>query len=154
MGCGLTNDADDSMVFSPQTRDTLKAFEFALAQSHLNPEDVDYICGHAHSSVVLDRKEAEVIKTIFGEHAYRIPVSSIKAMVGHSMAGGTAMQSIAACLALHHGIIPPTINYEVPDPDCNLDFVPNQAREVKIQVSLVNSFGLGGTNVVIAYRKA
>jgi 3-oxoacyl-[acyl-carrier-protein] synthase II len=153
LGCGLTNDADDSVVFSPQTRDTLKAFEFALAHSHLNPEDVDYICGHAHSSVVLDRKEAEVIKKVFGEHAYRIPVSSIKAMVGHSMAGGTAMQSIAACLALHHGVIPPTINYEVPDPDCNLDFVPNQAREQKIQVSLVNSFGLGGTNVVIAYRK-
>lgn len=153
LGCGLTNDADDAVVFSPETRDTLKAFEFALAQSHLNPGDVDYICGHAHSSVVLDRKEAEVIKKIFGEHAYRLPVSSIKAMIGHSMAGGTAMQSIAACLALHHGILPPTINYEVPDPDCNLDFVPNQAREEKIQVALVNSFGLGGTNVVIAYRR-
>jgi 3-oxoacyl-[acyl-carrier-protein] synthase II len=153
LGVGLTNDADDSVVFSPQTRDTLKAFEFALGDSCLNPEDVDYICGHAHSSVVLDRKEAEVIKKIFGEHAYRIPVSSIKAMVGHSMAGGTAMQSIAACLALHHGILPPTINYEVPDPDCDLDFVPNQAREKKIHVALVNSFGLGGTNVVIAYRK-
>jgi len=153
LGCGLTNDADDAAVFSPQTRDTLKAFEFALADSHLNPEDVDYICGHAHSSVVLDRKEAEVIKKIFGEHAYRMPVSSIKAMVGHSMAGGTAMQSIAACLSLHHGIIPPTINYEVPDPDCDLDFVPNRAREQRIQVALVNSFGLGGTNVTILYRK-
>ena len=153
LGVGLTNDADDSVVFSPEIRDTLKAFEFALGDSRLNPEDVDYICGHAHSSVVLDRKEAEVIKKIFREHAYRIPVSSIKAMVGHSMAGGTAMQSIAACLALHHGILPPTINYEVPDPDCDLDFVPNQAREKKIQIALVNSFGLGGTNVVIAYRK-
>jgi 3-oxoacyl-[acyl-carrier-protein] synthase II len=153
LGVGLTNDADDSVVFSPETRDTLKAFEFALADSCLNRENVDYICGHAHSSVVLDRKEVEVIKKIFGEHAYRIPVSSIKALVGHSMAGGTAMQSIAACLALHHGALPPTINYEVPDPDCDLDFVPNQAREKKIQIALVNSFGLGGTNVVIAYRK-
>ena len=153
LGCGLTNDADDAVVFSAETRDTLKAFEFALTQSHLNPEDVDYICGHAHSSVVLDRKEAEVIKKVFGEYAYRIPVSSIKAMVGHPMAGGTAMQSIAACLALHHGILPPTINYEVRDPDCDLDFVPNQAREKSVRVVLVNSFGLGGTNVVIAYRK-
>jgi 3-oxoacyl-[acyl-carrier-protein] synthase II len=153
LGTGLTNDADDSVVFSPETRDTLKAFEFALRDSCLNPEDVDYICGHAHSSVVLDRKEAEVVKKIFGEHAYRIPVSSIKAMVAHSMAGGTAMQSIAACLSMYHGIIPPTINYEVPDPDCDLDFVPNQPREKKIQVVLVNSFGLGGTNVVITYRK-
>jgi 3-oxoacyl-[acyl-carrier-protein] synthase II len=153
LGASLTNDADDAVVFSPEIRDTLKAFEFVLGDSRLNPEDVDYICGHAHSSVVLDRKEVEVIKKIFKEHAYRIPVSSIKAMVGHSMAGGTAMQSIAACLALHHGILPPTINYEVPDPDCDLDFVPNLAREKKIQVALVNSFGLGGTNVVIAYRK-
>ncbi len=153
LGCGLTNDADDSVVFSPQIRDTLKAFEFALANSSLRPEEVEYICGHAHSSVVLDRKEAEVIKKIFGEHAYRMPVSSIKGMVGHSMAGGTAMQSIAACLALHEGVIPPTINFEVPDPDCDLDFVPNQAREEKIQTALVNSFGLGGTNVVIIYKK-
>ena len=153
LGAALTNDADDSVVFSPETRDTLKAFEFALAQSSLNPQEVDYICGHAHSSVVLDRKEAEVIKKIFGQHAYRLAVSSIKAMVGHSMAGGTAMQSIAACLTLHEQIIPPTINYEVPDPECDLDFVPNQAREQKLQIAMVNSFGLGGTNVVIVYRK-
>jgi 3-oxoacyl-(acyl-carrier-protein) synthase len=153
LGVGLTNDADDSVVFSPEIRDTLKAFEFALSNSSLNPEDVDYICGHAHSSVVLDKKEAEVIKRIFGGHAYRLAVSSIKAMVGHSMAGGTAMQSISACLSIDKGIIPPTINYEVPDPDCDLDFVPNQAREKKIRIAMVNSFGLGGTNVVIVYKK-
>jgi len=74
-------------------------------------------------------------------------------MVGHSMAGGTAMQSIAACLALKEGILPPTINYEVPDPDCDLDYVPNYPRKKNIRIALVNSFGLGGTNVVIAYKK-
>jgi len=153
LGCGLTNDADDSTVFSPEGRDTVKAFQMALAQASLEPEEVDYICGHAHSSVILDRKEIQVIKQVFGGHAYRLAVSSIKAMIGHSMAGGTAMQSIAACMSLREGILPPTINYEVPDPECDLDFVPNQPRKKKIQTTLVNSFGLGGTNVVIAFKK-
>ena len=153
LGCGLTNDADESTVFSPETRDTIKAFQIALSQASLEPEAVDYICGHAHSSIVLDRKEAQVIKRVFGDHAFRMPVSTIKAMVGHSMAGGTAMQSIAACLALHEGILPPTINYEVPDPECDLDFVPNQSRRKGIETAMVNSFGLGGTNVVIVLKK-
>lgn len=153
IGAGLTNDADDSTVFSAEARDTIKAFQIALAQSNLIPEEVDYICGHAHSSIVLDRKETQAIKEVFGNHAYKLSVSSIKAMVGHSMAGGTAMQSIAACLALKEGILPPTINYEEPDPDCDLDYVPNYPRKKHIRVALVNSFGLGGTNVVIAYKK-
>ncbi len=154
LGCSLTNDADDSTVFSPEVRDTIKAFHLALTQAALIPEDVDYICGHAHSSVMLDKKETQVIKTVFGEHAFRLAVSSIKAMVGHSMAGGTAMQSIAACLALQEGILPPTINYEVPDPECDLNYIPNQFQKRKIKISLVNSFGLGGTNVVIIFRRA
>jgi 3-oxoacyl-(acyl-carrier-protein) synthase len=80
-------------------------------------------------------------------------LGTIKGLVGHSMAGGTAMQSITACLALREGILPPTANYEEPDPECDLDYIPNQARHKNIQVALVNSFGLGGTNVVIAFRK-
>ena len=153
LGCGLTNDADDATVFSQEIRDTVKAFRIALAQASLKPEDVDYICGHAHSSIVLDKKETQVIKKVFGDHAHRLAVSSIKAMIGHSMAGGTAMQSIAACLALYEGILPPTINYQVPDPDCDLNYIPNRAIRKKIKVALVNSFGLGGTNVVIAFKK-
>ena len=153
VSCALTNDADDSTVFSPEIRDMVVAFQNALLQAPLKPEEVDYICAHAHSSMVLDRKETQVIKKVFGEHAYRLAISTIKAMVGHSMAGGTAMQSIAACLALKEGILPPTINYEEPDPECDLDYVPNTARRKKINVAIVNSFGLGGTNVVIAFRK-
>ncbi|MBP1720453.1 MAG: 3-oxoacyl-ACP synthase [Deltaproteobacteria bacterium] len=129
------------------------AFQKALSQGSLNPEEVDYICGHAHSSIILDRKETQVIKKVFGEHAYRLAISTIKAMVGHSMAGGTAMQSIAACLALKEGILPPTINYEEQDPECDLDYVPNIPRRKKIKTALVNSFGLGGTNVVISFQK-
>ena len=153
VSCALTNDADDSTVFSPEIRDMVVAFQNALLQAPLKPEEVDYICAHAHSSMVLDRKETQVIKKVFGEHAYRLAISTIKAMVGHSMAGGTAMQSIAACLALKEGILPPTINYEEPDPECDLDYVPNTARRKKIKTAIVNSFGLGGTNVVIAFRR-
>ena len=151
--CALTNDADDSTVFSPEIRDMVVAFQKALFQASLHPEEVDYICAHAHSSIVLDRKETQVIKKVFGEHAYKLAISTIKAMVGHSMAGGTAMQSIAACLALKEGILPPTINYEEQDPECDLDYVPNTSRRKRIKAALVNSFGLGGTNVVIAFRR-
>jgi len=152
LSCALTNDADDSTVFSPEIRDMVIAYKRALDQSGLQPEEIDYICGHAHSSVVLDRKETMVIKNVFGEHAYRLAISTIKAMVGHSMAGGTAMQSIVAALALKEGIIPPTINYEVQDPECDLDYVPNKARRKRIKTALVNSFGLGGTNVAIIFQ--
>jgi len=154
VSCALTNDADDSTVFSPEIRDMVVAFQKALSQASLCPEEIDYICAHAHSSVVLDRKETQVIKKVFGEHAYKLAISTIKAMVGHSMAGGTAMQSIAACLALKEGMIPPTINYEEQDPECDLDYVPNKARRKRIKTALVNSFGLGGTNVVIVFQKA
>ena len=153
VGFGLTNDAADSNFFSPEGRDIIKAFEIALYSSSLRPEDVDYVCGHAHSSVITDKKETQAIKTVFGDHAYKLAVSSIKAAIGHSMAGATAMQGITACLALYEGTIPPTINYEVPDPELDLDYVPNQARKRDIRVAMANSFGLGGTNVVTIYRK-
>ncbi len=153
VSCALTNDADDSNVFSPEIRDMVVAFQKALSLAVLQPEEVDYICAHAHSSVVLDHKETRVIKKVFGEHAYKLAISTIKAMVGHSMAGGTAMQSIAACLALTESILPPTINYEERDPECDLDYVPNTARRKRINTVMVNSFGLGGTNVVIVFQR-
>lgn len=153
LGFGLTNDAADSNIFSPEARDIIKAFQIALANTSLRTEDVEYICGHAHSSVILDKKESQAIKNVFGDHAYKLAVSSIKAAVGHSMAGATAMQGIATCLALHEGLLPPTINYEVPDPELDLDYVPKQARKKDIQIAIANSFGLGGSNVVVVYRK-
>jgi len=153
LGCALTNDANGLGISSPETKDAIKAFQIALSQASLEPKAVDYICGHAHSSIMLDKKETWVIKQVFGDHASRMAVSTIKAMVGHSMAGGTAMQSIATCLALHEGILPPTINYEVPDPECDLDYVPNQSRRKNISTAMVDSFGLGGTNVVIVFKK-
>jgi 3-oxoacyl-[acyl-carrier-protein] synthase II len=149
----ITNDAEDSIVFSSNDKEMVVAFKNALKDAGIVPSEVDYICSHAHSSVILDKKETKVIKEVFGEHAFRLSISSIKAMVGHSMAGGTVMQSIAACLALQEGLLPPTINYEVPDPECDLDYVPNRARKKEIRVAMVDSFGLGGTNVVMVLRK-
>jgi 3-oxoacyl-(acyl-carrier-protein) synthase len=153
LGFGVTNDAADTNFLRPDTIGMGKAFQIALSQASLRPEDVDYICGHATSSVIMDKKESQAIKNVFGDHAYKLAVSSIKAAVGHSMAASNAMQSIAACLALHEGTLPPTLNYEVPDPELDLDYVPNQARIKNIQVAMANSWGLGGTNVAVVYRK-
>ena len=153
LGFGLTNDAANSNLFSPEARDIIKAFQIALSHTSVRPEDVEYICGHAHSSVILDKKESQAIKKVFGDHSYKLAVSSIKGAVGHSMAGATSMQGVAVCLALYEGILPPTINYEVPDPELDLDYVPKQARKKDIQIAMADSFGLGGTNVVVVYRK-
>lgn len=153
LGFGLTNDADDSNLFSPDTGGIVKAFQLALKNSSINPEDVDYICGAAHSSVILDKKESQAIKMVFGNHSYNLAVSSLKGAVGHSMAGGTAIQCLGACLALYDGILPPTINYEVPDPELDLDYVPKYPRKKKIRIAMTDSFGLGGTNIVIVFKK-
>jgi 3-oxoacyl-[acyl-carrier-protein] synthase II len=153
LGFGLTNDASDSIFFSPEAGNLIKAFEIALAYTSLKPEDVGYICGHAYSGVILDKKESQAIKKVFGDHAYKLAVSSIKAATGDSMAGATAMQGITACLALYEGVLPPTINYEVPDPELDLDYIPKEAKKRDIQIAMVSCFGLGGTNVVVVYRK-
>jgi len=154
LGCGLTNDANNVVTgASSETKHSVKAFQIALSQASLKAEAVDYICGYAQSAVMLDKKETDVIKQVFGDHAFQMAVSSIKGLIGQSMGGATAMQSITACLALHEGILPPTSNYVVPDPECDLDYVPNQPRKRDIRVAMVNTFGLGGTNVVIVYKK-
>jgi 3-oxoacyl-[acyl-carrier-protein] synthase II len=153
LSSSLTNDAEEPVVFSPDEREMIVAFNKSLEEAGISPSEVDYICSHAHSSVILDKKETKAIKEVFGNHAYRLKVSTIKGMIGHSMAGGTAMQSIAACLALQEGMLPPTINYEVQDPECDLDYVPNLAQKREIRTAMVDSFGLGGTNVTILYRK-
>jgi len=153
LGFGLTNDAVDSNFLRSDARDMIKAFQIALSFASLRPEDVDYICGCASSSVKTDKCETLAIKKAFGEHAYKLAVSSIKAAIGHSMCGSGAMQNISACLALREGTLPPTLNYEVPDPELDLDYVPKQARKKNIQVAMADSWGLGGTNVVVVFRR-
>ena len=119
----------------------------------LRPADVDYINAHGTSTEYNDANETQAIKKIFGEQAFKLAVSSTKSMTGHLLGAAGAVEGVFSVLALHHGMIPPTINYENPDPACDLDYVPNQARRADISVALSNSFGFGGTNACVIFRR-
>jgi len=119
----------------------------------LTPADIDYINAHGTSTPLNDLTETRAIKAIFGERAYRIPISSIKSMIGHAMGASGALETIASAMSLHTGIIPPTINYCTPDPELDLDYVPNLARKAELKTVLSNSFGLGGQNACVVLKK-
>ncbi len=125
----------------------------AINRSGLKPSQIEYVSAHAPSLPVFDKLETMAIKRLFGDHAYKIPVSSIKSMIGNPMAAAGPMQLISALLGINKGIIPPTINYEFPDPECDLDYVPNQARRNEIENALIETHGLDGTNAVIVVKK-
>jgi 3-oxoacyl-[acyl-carrier-protein] synthase II len=127
--------------------------EFALQDAQVTPEEVDYINAHGTSTPAGDRAETIAIKSLFGPHVQRLAVSSTKSMTGHLLGAAGAIELIATICALEKSYIPPTINYETPDPDCDLDYVPNQGRAADIQVALSNAFGFGGHNTSIAIRK-
>jgi 3-oxoacyl-(acyl-carrier-protein) synthase len=122
---------------------------WALENAGILPGDVDYINAHGSSTQVNDMVETKAIKNVFGDHAYKLLVSSTKSMIGHAMGASGALEAIACTLVINHGIIPPTINYENPDPECDLDYIPNQAREHDVRITLSNSFGLGGQNACL-----
>jgi 3-oxoacyl-[acyl-carrier-protein] synthase II len=124
-----------------------------LRSAGLGPTDVDVIYAHGTSTPLNDVTETKAIKQALGEHAYRVSVTATKSMIGHTMGAAGAMSALAAALTLHEGIIPPTINHERPDPECDLDYVPNQARRAEVNVALVNAFGFGGQNVVLAMKR-
>jgi 3-oxoacyl-[acyl-carrier-protein] synthase II len=125
-----------------------------LEDGDLNPAEVDYINAHGTSTPPGDLAETQAIKRVFGEHAARIAVSSTKSMTGHTLGAAGAIESVYTVLAIKRGLIPPTINYETADPQCDLDYVPNTARPAKIRIALNNSFGFGGTNTTLAFRPA
>jgi len=152
VGYGLSCDAYRVTDMHPEARGAIIAIKRALADAELPPEDVDYINAHGTSTLENDRTETYAIKTTFGQRAYRIPVSSTKSMTGHLVAAAGATELIACILAIKNGVVPPTINYEFPDPECDLDYVPNEAREMKVDVALSNSFGFGGQNVALLVR--
>jgi 3-oxoacyl-[acyl-carrier-protein] synthase II len=123
-----------------------------LEDGDLDPREVDYINAHGTSTPQGDVTETQAIRQVFGEHAARIAVSSTKSMTGHALGAAGAIESVYTVLAIARGMLPPTINYERPDPDCDLDYVPNQPRAAKIRLALNNSFGFGGANATLAFR--
>ena len=153
IGYGMTSDAHHMTAPDPQGDGAARAMALALKDARLAPGDVGYVNAHGTSTPYNDKFETIAIKRVFGEYAKRLPVSSTKSMTGHLLGAAGGVEAIATALALHHGILPPTINYETPDPDCDLDYVPNHARKRDIEVAISNAFGFGGTNATLAFRK-
>jgi len=153
IGYGLSGDAYH-MAAPPDDGDgAVRCMKMALADGGLNPEDVDYINAHGTSTPLNDVVETGAIKRVFGDHAAKLAISSTKSMTGHMLGGAGGIESVFTALTLKNGIIPPTINLTNPDPGCDLDYVPNVAREAKVRTAISNSFGFGGTNAVLAMKK-
>jgi 3-oxoacyl-[acyl-carrier-protein] synthase II len=153
MGFGMTCDAYHMTAPEPSGRQATRAIQLALKDAGVKPADIDYINAHGTSTPLNDKTETFVIKQVFGQHAYRVPVSATKSMIGHLIGAAGAVELIATTLALEHQVIPPTTNYEIPDPECDLDYVPNVARKTTIDFALKNSFGFGGKNSALVVKK-
>ena len=150
-GAGWSFDAYDQTAPAPQAE--AYAMKTALQCAGVKLEEVDYINAHGTSTRLNDPNETRAIKMVFGEHAYKIPISSTKSMIGHAVTAAGAIETIASILIMNKGIIHPTINYETPDPECDLDYVPNVARPAQVNVCLKNGFGLGGENCCLVLRR-
>jgi 3-oxoacyl-[acyl-carrier-protein] synthase II len=150
---GATSDAFHITQPAQDGKGGAKAMNMALRKAGLTIKDIDYINAHGTSTAMNDKCETMAIKSVFGEHAYRVPVSSTKSMMGHLIGAAGAIEAIVCVLAIQHGIVPPTINLEYPDPDCDLDYVPNVARQQRVRAAMSNSFGFGGHNSVLVLRE-
>jgi len=153
IGYGLTGDAYHITAPSPDGDGAARCMAMALRDAGISPEEVDYINAHGTSTNLNDIYETMAIKMVFKEHAKKLAISSTKSMTGHLLGGAGGVETIFTVLTIHRGIIPPTINYQTPDPECDLDYVPNAARKADTRVALSNSFGFGGTNAVLAFKK-
>jgi 3-oxoacyl-[acyl-carrier-protein] synthase II len=153
VGYGMTGDAHHMTAPDPGGDGATRAMQLALADAGIEASAVGYINAHGTSTPYNDKFETIAIKRVFGEHARRLAVSSTKSMTGHLLGAAGGIEAIATALALHHGLLPPTINYETPDPECDLDYVPNQARKVDVEYALSNAFGFGGTNATLVLRR-
>lgn len=152
-GYGATADAYHVVAPSPDGEGAARAIQMALEDARLTPTELDYINAHGTSTPLNDAAETVAIKRVFGEAAYGIPVSSTKSMVGHALGGAGAVELIACVKAIEEGMLPPTINQETPDPECDLDYVPNVARPAEVRTVLKNSFGFGGQNACLVLRR-
>jgi 3-oxoacyl-[acyl-carrier-protein] synthase II len=151
IGAGWSFDAYSETA--PDANQQAVAMKLALRDARISPDDVDYINAHGTGTQLNDAAETKAIKMVFGEQAYSIPVSSNKSMIGHLACAAGAVEAVAVVKTINESIIPPTVNYETPDPVCDLDYVPNKAREHKVDICLSNSFGMGGQNCCIVIKR-
>ena len=154
--CGYAANSDSYHITSPapEGRGAAKCMRMCLEDSDLDPNEVDYINAHGTSTEQGDLAETQAVKRVFGERAAKVAISSTKSMTGHTLGAAGAIESVYTVLAIERGMLPPTINQEFPDPECDLDYVPNRPRAAKIRIALNNSFGFGGTNTTLAFRPA
>jgi len=150
---GTTNDAYSMVQPLATGKQAKEAIQIAIQNANVKPTEIDYINAHGSSTPLNDKIETMIIKEIFGEHAYTIPISSTKSMIGHPMGAAGSIEIIASALAIKYQFIPPTINYEFPDPECDLDYVPNKGRKASVNIVLKNSFSFGGKNSAIIFKK-
>jgi beta-ketoacyl-acyl-carrier-protein synthase II len=153
LGSAANTDAFHIAIPDPEGAGAFRAMKWALENAGVAPTEIDYINAHGPGTQVGDPVETKAIKRLFGEYAYRLPISSTKSMVGHALGGGGAIEAMACVKTITEGVIHPTINYEVPDPECDLDYVPKVARRADVRTTLSNSFGLGGQNACLVLRR-
>ena len=153
VGYGASSDAYHVTQPAEDGEGAARAMQVALNKAGLKTTEVDYINAHGTSTPLNDKMETMAIKTVFGNNAYHIPISSTKSMMGHLIGGAGAVEAAICIMVIQHGIIPPTINLTHPDPECDLDYVPNVARQAKVTTALSNSFGFGGHNSVLVFRR-
>jgi 3-oxoacyl-[acyl-carrier-protein] synthase II len=154
LGYGASNDAYHMAAPDPDSVGVAEMMRAAFARARVKPADVGYINAHGTSTPLGDLAETKAIKEVFGDHAYDLAISSTKSMMGHCFGAAGAIEGMMCVLALHDGVLPPTINYEHPDPECDLDYVPNEAREAEVRVALSNAMGLGGHNGCVLFARA
>ena len=153
LGYGASNDGYHMAAPEPEATGVARMMLAALDRAGVDPERVGYINAHGTSTPLGDAAETKAIKDVFGDHAYKLAVSSTKSMTGHCFGAAGALEAQMAALAIHHGKLPPTINYEHPDPECDLDYIPNESRDADVPVSVSNSFGFGGHNACVVIKR-
>jgi 3-oxoacyl-[acyl-carrier-protein] synthase II len=152
-GYGSSDDANHITAPAPEGEGAQRAIRDALAMAQLNPEQIGYVNAHGTSTPYNDKSETDALKGVFKDHAKKLQVSSTKSMMGHLLGAAGGVEAVISVLALQHGVLPPTINYREPDPECDLDYIPNTAREVRVDAAISNSFGFGGTNAVLLFKQ-
>lgn len=153
VGYGLTGDAFHMTAPSPGGEGAARCMKMALKNAGVSPDSVTYINAHGTSTPFNDLNESLAIKSVFGDHAHKLMISSTKSMTGHLLGAAGGVEAVFTCMAMEKGAVPPTINYETPDPECDLDYVPNTARDAKIEYAMSNSLGFGGTNATLLFKK-